>query len=216
MKTHKVRQGECLSSIADENGFFWQTIWDHPDNESLKELRKDPNILQPGDTVAIPDKRLKEISEQTSQVYKYRVKNTPAKFRVRLLRDANPRSGEKYVLTVDGVEIKRGSVPSDGNIEMPIPPKARTGELVIGENEDTEIYTLNFGYLDPIETVSGVKARLNNLGFDCGTVNEKLDEETIEAIFDFQCYINHSAPTGDLDDQTRQALAKLHDEVGSS
>jgi N-acetylmuramoyl-L-alanine amidase len=213
MKLHTVKQGECISSIAEENGFFWETIWNHPDNKQLHDLRQDPNILYPGDVVLIPDKRLKELSEPTNQVYKYRLKNTPAKLKVRILRDAEPRSGETYMLSIDKVEIKRGTIPSSGDIEIPILPQAKEGKLVIGEGENAEEYILNLGYLDPIDTISGVKARLNSIGFDCGKVNNEMDEETTEAITDFQSYINHPNPNGELDDQTRKALAKLHDET---
>jgi hypothetical protein len=216
MKMHPVKQGECLSSIAEENGFFWETLWNHPDNEKLREQRKDPNILNPGDVVAIPDKRLKEMSEPTSQVYKYKLKNTPAKFKMRILNDAKPRAGEKYVINIDKVEVRRDTIPGDGTIEIPILPRAQHGELIIGEGDNAETYVLNLGALDPIETVSGVKARLNNLGFDCGAVNNKTDDETIEAITDFQSYIRHPNPNGEIDDKTMDALRKMHDEMVSS
>lgn len=215
MKLHTVKQGECISSIAEENGFFWETIWNHPDNKQLHDLRQDPNILYAGDVVLVPDKRLKEMSETTNQVYKYRLKNTPAKLKVRILRDAEPRSGETYILSIDKVEIKRGTIPPSGDIEIPILPQAKEGELVIGEGENAETYILNLGFLNPIDTISGVKARLNNIGFDCGKVNNEMDEETIEAITDFQSYINHPNPTGEIDDQTRKTLATLHDEANS-
>ena len=216
MKAHTVNEGECLSSIAQENGFFWETIWNHPENKKLQELRKDPNILNPGDVVMIPDKRLKELSEPTTQVYKYKLKNTPVKFKMRILRDGKPRAGEKFVLMIEKAEAKRGTIPPDGRIEISILPQAKQGELVIGEGAEAEVYKLRLGALDPVETVSGVKARLNNLGFDCGEIDNKLDEETTEAILDFQSYINHPNPNGEIDDKTRDALKKLHDETSSS
>lgn len=212
MKSHQVKQGDCISSIAEENGFFWETLWNHPQNEQLKELRKDPNILFPGDSVYVPDIREKEVSEPTNQVHKFRIKNAPAKFKVRILRDAEPRSGEQFILSIDDAEIKRGEIPPDGNIEIPIVPQAKKGKLIIGEGEEAEEYILNLGYLDPIETLSGVKARLNNVGFDCGKINNEMNEVTIEAIADFQSYINHPNPNGEVDEETRKALKALHDE----
>ena len=87
MKRHQVKQGDCISSIAEENGFFWETVWNHPENKELKELREDPNILFPGDIVFVPDIRPKEVSEPTNQVHKYQVKNAPAKLTLRILKD---------------------------------------------------------------------------------------------------------------------------------
>jgi hypothetical protein len=216
MGQHKVVQGDCVSSIAETNGFFWETLWNLPENTQLKELRKDPNILLPGDLLYVPDKRPKEVSEPTNQVHKFRVKNVPAKVKIRILRDAEPRVGEKYVLMIDGVEKKRGAIPSDGYVEVPIIPIASEGKLVIGDDDDQEEYVLQLGYLDPIDTVTGVKARLNNIGFDCGKINNELDQVTIEAISNFQGYIRHPKPTGQVDDLTRNALEKLHDEMASS
>lgn len=215
MKKHNVIQGDCISSIAEDNGFFWETIWNLPENKPLRDERRDPNVLYLGDSVFIPDKRVKELSEPTNNVYKYRLKNTPAKLKVRILQDAEPRVDETFVLSIDNVEIKRGKIPSDGNVEIPILPQAKIGKLVIGEGEKTEEYILNLGYLDPIVTLTGVKARLNNIGFDCGKINNEMNEETIQAITDFQSYINHPNPSGELDDQTRNALANLHDATNS-
>jgi N-acetylmuramoyl-L-alanine amidase len=216
MKRHQVKQGDCISSIAEENGFFWETVWDHPENQELRELRDDPNILFPGDIVFVPDIRVKEVSEPTNEVHKFRVKNAPAKLKLRILKDGESRADEPFVLTIDGEEKEVGTISSDGNILISIPPTAEKGELTIGEGDNKEIYELNLGYLDPIETTTGVKARLINLGFDCGKVDNEMNDETAEAISDFQSYIQHPNPSGEMDDQTRDALDALHDESSSS
>lgn len=215
MKRHQVKQGDCISSIAEENGFFWETIWNHPENKELKELRKDPNILYPGDVVFVPDIRVKEVSEPTDQVHKFRLKNTPAKLTLQILDEAEPRADVPFTLIIDGEEKDRGRIGSDGRIRISIPPTAKSGKLILGEGQEQEIYELNLGHLDPIDTISGVKARLNNLGFDCGMPNEEIDEQTREAIENFQGYINHPDPTGELDEQTRETLAALHEEMSA-
>ena len=37
-----VKAGDCVSSVAFERGFFWETVWNHPKNSELKAKRKDP------------------------------------------------------------------------------------------------------------------------------------------------------------------------------
>ena len=215
MKIHTVKHGDCVSSIAEENGFFWETIWNAPANKDLKELRKDPNILLPRDSVVVPDRKPKEVSGATNEVHKFKVKNSPAKLRLRILKEGVSRKGEPYVLIIDGIEKARGTIPPDGNINISIQPIAAKGELRIGDQGKEEVYKLDLGYLDPIETTSGMKARLNSLGFDCGSTSNEMDDETVEAITDFQAYINHPNPNGEVDEQTRTALGKLHDELES-
>ena len=68
MKAHQVEQGECLSSIAYECGFFPDTIWNHPQNAELKRKRNNPNALMLGDIISVPDKRIKEVRDRKSVV----------------------------------------------------------------------------------------------------------------------------------------------------
>ncbi|MGB9698788.1 MAG: LysM peptidoglycan-binding domain-containing protein [Thermodesulfobacteriota bacterium] len=55
MPEYTVKQGDCLSSIGEKYGIFWEKIWNQPKNDKLKEKRKNPNILYPGDVIFIPD-----------------------------------------------------------------------------------------------------------------------------------------------------------------
>ena len=49
-ETYTVKQGDYLAKIAAQFGFTnLKTIWDDPQNAKLKELRKNPNVLFPGD-----------------------------------------------------------------------------------------------------------------------------------------------------------------------
>ncbi|QRK04075.1 LysM peptidoglycan-binding domain-containing protein [Archangium violaceum] len=55
-KTHKVQQGDTLTSIAEKYGFVddWQALYQAPENAALRKKRPNPMLIYPGDEVAIP------------------------------------------------------------------------------------------------------------------------------------------------------------------
>src|SRR5262245_41554703 len=64
-RTHTVKQGEHLSSIAHDNGFIdFRTMLDHPNNATLKADR-DAQVLAQGDKVFIRDRTDKSIQRPT-------------------------------------------------------------------------------------------------------------------------------------------------------
>ncbi len=85
-----VQTGDCISSIAFERGFFWETIWNHPKNAELKQKRTDPNILKEGDIVHVPDKELKEESCATDKKHKFKIKGVPAKLKLKVMEPPKP------------------------------------------------------------------------------------------------------------------------------
>jgi len=209
--THEVKQGECLSSIADEYGFFWQTLWNHPNNANLKQIRKDPNTLMPGDRVHVPDKRLKEEKRPTSQMHKFRLLGVPTKLCLRLLLDDNPRANEPFTLDVEGT-ITRGTTSSSGKLEISIPPRAKTGKLTVGEGERATTYRLNLGNLNPHDQISGLQGRLKNLGYSNDRINGVLTPETKRAIAAFQTDIGLTV-TGEPDSATIEKLREMDEGV---
>jgi putative peptidoglycan binding protein len=203
---YRVKQGDCISSIAFEKGFFSDTIWNHPNNSELKNKRKDPNILMPGDNVHIPDKRIREYSESTNQVYKYKCKNTPEKLRLQLLKENEPRANEQYELQIDSLKFS-GSTDGQGRIEQSIPPNAKQGKLLLTNTE--EIFQLSLGYLNPNDEVTGAQGRLRHLGFYFGPIDGKISPEMEHAIQEFQIY-KDIEPNGELDANTQNALKESY------
>ena len=163
MAEYKVKQGDCISSIAYENGFLWKTLWSHPDNAKLKNDRKDPNVLLPGDTVHIPEKEEKEENCNDKQKHRFRLKGGPVKTKMQLLLNGKPRSGESYELYVDDELQKKGKTDAKGFVEASIPPNATKGEIVVRKKANEERYEFYFGTLDPLSTDEGIKGRLLNL-----------------------------------------------------
>lgn len=212
--SYKVKPGDCISSIAFEHGFFPDTIWNHPENAKLKEERKNLNVLRPGDVVHIPDKRIKEVSEPTNQVHKFKLKNVPAKLRIQFMFDSEPRANIPYELTVDGSLISKpgDKTDSEGYVNASIPPNARVGRLVLFEDGEETEYELALGSLNPVTGLSGVHQRLFNLGYYFGQIGSDFTEETKDALLEFQ-KASGLSETGDLDDATRNKLQSTHDLV---
>jgi hypothetical protein len=241
---HKVKQGECISSIADQYGFPPEKLWDDPSNADLKERRKDPNTLSPDDVVIIPDKQIREESDPTEQRYKFRKKGVPAKIRLRLMRridnqesgqpeepqNANsnskdsfaedpaieqereqeePRSDVPYIIDLDG-KLINGRTDSDGMIKCPLLPNVKHADVILEPGTPREeIIPVNLGYLDPLPGTSGVKMRLNNLGYYFGEPDESLTPEFEEALRAFQ-ERQGLDPTGEIDETTIERLKEEH------
>jgi hypothetical protein len=195
-RKYTVKQGDCISSIAFAYNLFPKTIWDHPDNAELKKLRKDPNSLFPGDSVVIPEIELKEEDCQPEQKHRFKRKGVPERLRIQFLTGAEeddaPRKGIPYTLDITTksgrpVPQKKGKTDNDGYLDESIPPDAIKGIIVLDEGEEEEVYEIMLGHIDPIDTPSGIRARLENLGYDCGNEDgDTLGDMTIEAIRNFQ------------------------------
>ncbi len=57
LRKHSVSSGESLALIANKYGLpRWETIYHHPLNKPLRQLRPKPSLIHPGDVLIIPDK----------------------------------------------------------------------------------------------------------------------------------------------------------------
>lgn len=195
-------------NIADNYGFSWETVWNHPDNAELKQRRENPNVLFPGDVVVVPEITPRIEDAATDKRHIYVKKNNLAQVRLRLLDlKRRPRKNVRYVATGD--VVCDGQSDGDGYISLNVPPSAQEIKLKVTEGARTDEYTLPLGHIDPIEELSGVQHRLVNLGYSCGSEEGTLGEFTRAAIRAFQKERNLTV-TGEIDDATRQALQEIH------
>jgi hypothetical protein len=212
--SHTVVQGECLSSIAYHYGFGdWHTIYDDPHNADFKAKRPDPNLIYPGDELYIPDVTPRNDDCQTDMNHRFKLLVQPTYVNVRI-QDLSDQavSGARYVLTLEDLEV-HGKTDKDGWIKRPIPPASELGTLRVWPNPaDHETFfqwEIRLGHLDPLETTSGVKGRLNNLGYDCGDIDSTEDDQYDQAVRQFQQ--DHDLKVdGIVGPKTRHMLKKEH------
>jgi N-acetylmuramoyl-L-alanine amidase len=218
-KQHVVVQGECLSSIARDFGFSsFRALYDDPLNEELRKKRPNPNVLFPGDVVMIPDKGANVADLATGQKHRIVVKRSEVpRLRVRTLAaDGTVLAGRPFSLELGGQTID-GTTDDDGLVDEPVPAGVKTATLTIDvDDEDPPNQVkipLQLGALDPIDEVSGLQARLRNLGSDPGPIDGVFGDITRAAMQLFQLR-NGLTVTDEIDDDTRAALVDFHEGPG--
>jgi hypothetical protein len=110
LQLYVVRQGDYLAKIADSLGFDPDEAWNHPRNSELKELRKDPHVLLPGDIlwfnkITRPSSRL---AGGTENAYVAEVPRVPLHIQIRN-HVGEPFAGEAY-------EAEAGADVAPGNL----------------------------------------------------------------------------------------------------
>lgn len=216
---HVVVQGECLSSIARDFGFSgFRALYDDPLNEELKKKRPNPNVLLPGDVVVIPDRGQKVLELPTGQKHRVVVKRPEVpRLRVRTLgADGKALANRPFSLELGGQKVE-GTTDGDGIVEAPVPPGVKSATLTIDLDDEEPPHQVKLGMqlgaLDPVDEVSGVQARLRNLGIDPGPVDGVFGDLTRAAMQTFQRRSGLTV-TDELDDSTRSALVDFHEGPG--
>lgn len=210
----RAMAGDCVVSLADEHGHFWETIWKHADNHEARTKRKNANVLLPNDTLRIPIPEPKQESVAAEQKHTFKLKNPPSVLRIKVLRVWEPMANEPYKLWLSSDEPPReGKTDAKGVIEEEIPARQMAARLEVGTALELYEYDLQLGWLDPIDTLAGVTARLNNVGYAAGLVLSFGSSNIIpngmrDAIKLFQT--DHGLkPTSVFDAKTRDKLYEL-------
>lgn len=218
MSAHRVRQGECLSAIAAAHGVTWRQLWDADANAGLRARRKDPNVLHPGDEVALPEPgparprpRAPLARDAVTTVVRRRAGDRPLALRL-VGHDGAPLADRPYRLALAGGERRAGRTDGDGVVREEVPMSVDAATLEVGAHR----WELRLGHLNPLEEtddggVSGAQARLRNLGLHVAAVDGALDESTAQALREFQAREGLEV-TGALCART---IARLRDRHGA-
>lgn len=216
MATHIVKQGECLSSIARHYGLpSWRTIYDHPNNAGFRAKRPDPNLIYPGDQLFIPGLEPREENASTDKRTTFRTTREGVRLAIRVHdEEGNAVANAKFrILAIDTQTEHTGSTNVEGIAEAPIPDDAEHAQLEVWpqgqDNAECWRWDILIGHLDPLDTVSGHQARLNNLGYDSGDVDGIKGPITEAAIKAFQTD-EALEPDGIVGPKTTNAFRDTH------
>jgi hypothetical protein len=196
----RARPGDCVCTIAEDHGHFWQTLWELAGNAALRDARKNPNQLVEGDVVVVPERRPKQVTVATGGAHRFKRHGVPSFVRVRCELFGEPLADRPFTAEARGV-IYCGVTDGDGVAAVPLAPEVREVRLVIGSGADAHVLELDVGTVPPVDTEPGVRARLTNLGL----THERLED----AIRAFQATAGLVA-SGTADAPTRAALVAHH------
>jgi hypothetical protein len=213
--THTVRQGENLSSIARRYKIAnWKDIYDDPANEHFRSLRPNPNLIYPGDSVVIPDIKPQATTLSTGQEHRIVVRRYSQVLKIRLL-NAKREPVENARVTVDlpgGIRTLQSN--SQGIVEIGIQSSDPSSFVIsVHETPNAETaqeYMVQTNHLDPLDTISGIQARLNALGFAAGPIDGAMGKKTRAGIEAFQRSNPHLTVDGVAGPDTRAALEEAY------
>lgn len=207
---HIVQQGECIGSIAAKYGLLPETLWAFKANQELRDARNDEYVLLPGDQVAIPEKLPKNVNVESGGKHVFLRKSIPLHLRIELSDEqAKPYAKQPFVLEGDGCH-EEGSSSDAGLIEAWVPTELKHATLSFPQL-DEDVIMIEIGGIEPVGTIEGIQARLNNLGYFCGPVSHVLNPPTILALDRFRT-AQSLTPQDDnaLDKPTLQRLILVH------
>lgn len=216
MRPYIVRHGDYLTELAFRLGFDGAQVWEAEENAGLRALRDNPNQLNPGDVLYIPAER----AQSTPRAYAH-VTNRYAATLPRVRVTVVLRTPEALLADedyeVEGLPEKiTGTTGADGSVTLELPLSVRLVSLYLPRVN--AVFPVELGELDPVTEPSGVRQRLEHLGYYGWAIGPGAtlpratpDYDAIDAlaISAFQ-RAHRLVVSGLVDDQTRDALRAAH------
>jgi hypothetical protein len=209
---HKVQEGEHLAMLAAQAGFAeLKPLLDDPHNQAIA-ARRHPNILEPDETVFVPDRRPKTESVATGASHALTVRRLKAELRLKLAGFLGAKLDvARAEARIDGGSATPVTVGDDGAATVPIQPRSREVRLSV-ELKDEEARAIEWtcrAGARRAEHEPGALARLRNLGYYRVVEADRDPRERRSAIEEFQH--EHQLPlSGELDAATIQKLIDVH------
>lgn len=216
MRPYIVQHGDYLTELAFRLGFDGAEVWNAEENAGLRALRDNPNQLHPGDVLYIPAESTRSAVRAYAHVTN-RYAATVPRVRVKVVLRTPEALLADEAYEVEGLPEKvTGTTGADGSVALELPLSVRVVSLYLPRVN--AVFPVQVGELDPVTEPSGVRQRLEHLGYYGWAVGpgamlpratrdyDALDELAIAA---FQ-RASRLAVTGLVDDPTRDALRAAH------
>ena len=158
--------------------------------------------------MVVPDVERRLETGGTEERHRFRTQGDTVLVHLRLLERDQPRAAVDYALEVVG-EMREGRSDDAGELRETVPADAAEAVLRIRSEGAEEEYVLLLGHLDPVDTISGAQARLQNLDFDCGPIDGRFGPRTRAAVLEFQGHYGLET-SGEIDSATRTKLESEH------
>ncbi|MCG8314639.1 MAG: peptidoglycan-binding protein [Pseudomonadales bacterium] len=149
--------------------------------------------------------------QQRQQIATAYLPKVGAKLKIKLTdQEGKPWSHAKVVATLNGRSTDL-TADSEGFIALDVPTDANTGELDISVSPQTpsQNFHAKLNQLDTVESIAGLQARLNNLGYNAGPVDGILGRKTKSATRKFQTQ-HKLMVDGISGPQTQSKLTAIH------
>ncbi len=204
-----AREGECFSSIARDEGFRrLDAFLGHPANAGLLAARRNPNVLEPGDRVTVPDRLRRLEPADTGRQHTFVLARAQVMLRLQL--QVMEGDWDRWTLVVGGAEQSAGALAQtseEQGIVAAIEAAASSASLRLARGDQSVDLELALGALDPWESEAGWRMRLRNLGYLLATDRTKGSER--RAVANFQ-RDRGLAIDGEPGPRTRLALRDAH------
>lgn len=216
---HTVTETETLRRIANSYGVPAASIWDNPKNSRLRESRL-PEQLCAGDRIWIPREREPAIQwtgspvpVRTGRCYMFAAPQLHAI--VCQFTDAENEPLRNWNCRTNyGGQWTNTPLDENGTLRLRLALSVQRIEVAYwppdGDFTSAERRTMTVGGLDPISTISGVQARLANLGLYAGSIDGSISQLLADALRVFQS-AHRLRVTGQTDAETQRCLEAVHD-----
>jgi|HubBroStandDraft_2_1064218.scaffolds.fasta_scaffold40481_3 hypothetical protein len=164
MQPYVIKQGDYLLQLAYSLGFDADSVWNDPTNSDLRTLRSNPAILFPGDLVQVPTAPPSPPATLVTGSANNFTSSPPTVTLTQTFAAADGTPYASMAFTVQELPDLTGqTTDGNGTATLEVPVTLDTATLTF--TDTGEVWVLQLGQMDPINTLSGIFKRLQNLNY---------------------------------------------------